>query len=66
MGLFDNLKGAAEKAADLAAKHADKLEPMVDKAGDAIDAKTGGKYAGQVDSVQDAAKKALREQAGKQ
>ncbi|MBF6137566.1 antitoxin [Nocardia otitidiscaviarum] len=66
MGLFDNLKDAAGKAADLAAQHADKLEPVVDKAGDVIDQKTGGKYASQVDTAQEAAKKALREQAGKQ
>ncbi|WP_306363160.1 antitoxin [Nocardia sp. CC227C] len=65
MGLFDNLKDAAGKAADLAAQHADKLEPVVDKAGDVIDQKTGGKYAAQVDTAQEAAKKALREQAGK-
>ncbi|WP_282780631.1 MULTISPECIES: antitoxin [unclassified Nocardia] len=65
MGLFDNLKDAAGKAADLAAQHADKLEPVVDKAGDVIDQKTGGKYASQVDTAQEAAKKALREQAGK-
>ncbi|NNH74803.1 antitoxin [Nocardia uniformis] len=61
MGLFDNVKNAAGKAADLAAQHADKLEPAVDKVGDMVDQKTAGKYAEHVDKVQDAAKKALRE-----
>lgn len=62
MGLFDNLKDAAGKAADLAAEHADKLDPVVDKVGDIVDAKTEGKYAEHVDKAQDAAKKALHEQ----
>ncbi|WP_244976132.1 antitoxin [Nocardia huaxiensis] len=65
MGLFDNLKDAAGKAADLAAQHADKLDPLVDKAGDLVDQRTEGKYAQHVDKVQDAAKKALHEQAEK-
>ncbi|MBL1075778.1 antitoxin [Nocardia sp. 2] len=63
--MFDNLKDAAGKAADLAVQHADKLDPLVDKAGDLVDQRTEGKYAEQVDKAQDAAKKALREQAQK-
>ncbi|QLY34199.1 antitoxin [Nocardia huaxiensis] len=63
--MFDNLKDAAGKAADLAAQHADKLDPLVDKAGDLVDQRTEGKYAQHVDKVQDAAKKALHEQAEK-
>ncbi len=62
MGMFDQLKDAAGKAAELAGQHADKLEPLIDKAGDAIDQQTEGKFAGAVDKVQDAAKQALREQ----
>ncbi|WP_330184582.1 antitoxin [Nocardia sp. NBC_01503] len=65
VGLFDNLKDAAGKAAELASEHADKLDPLVDKVGDLVDDRTEGKYAGHVDKVQDAAKKALHEQAGK-
>ncbi|NNH70537.1 antitoxin [Nocardia uniformis] len=61
MGLFDQLKGVASKAADLGAQHADKLEPLVDKVGDLADQKTKGNYTGQIDRVQEAAKKALRE-----
>lgn len=47
MGLFD-------KAKDLASEHGDKLETLVDKAGDVVDDKTGGKHAEHVDKVQDA------------
>lgn len=64
MGMFDQLKDAAGKAAELAGQHADKLEPLIDKAGDALDQQTEGKFADAVDKVQDAAKQALREQSG--
>ncbi|MBF6075976.1 antitoxin [Nocardia beijingensis] len=47
---------------DLAQKNADKLDAVIDKAGDLVDEKTGNKYSSQVDAAQDAAKKALREQ----
>ncbi|MFF2087924.1 antitoxin [Nocardia sp. NPDC058176] len=55
---FKNLAG---KAMDLAAKNADKVDGVIDKAGDVVDAKTGNKFAGQVDAAQAAAKNALRE-----
>ncbi|MGW4121532.1 antitoxin [Nocardia sp. NPDC004711] len=64
MGVFDQLKDAAGKAAELAGQHADKLEPLIDKAGDLVDQQTDGKFVGAVDKVQDAAKQALREQSG--
>lgn len=64
MGMFDKLKDVAEKAKGVAGQHADKIDPLVDKAGDTFDEKTGGKYSGHVDSAQDAAKKKLREQPG--
>ncbi|MFE1596206.1 antitoxin [Nocardia sp. NPDC058705] len=54
---FKNLAG---KAMDMAAQHADKVDGVIDKAGDVVDNKTGGKFSGQVDSAQDAAKNALR------
>ncbi|MEU4412218.1 antitoxin [Nocardia salmonicida] len=57
---FKNLAG---KAMDLAAQNADKVDSVIDKAGDVVDEKTGGKFSGQVDSAQDAAKNALREKA---
>ncbi|NQE66450.1 antitoxin [Nocardia gamkensis] len=55
---FKNLAG---KAMDLAQKNADKLDAVIDKAGDLVDEKTGDKFTGQVDAAQNAAKKALRE-----
>ncbi|WP_253805101.1 antitoxin [Nocardia sp. FDAARGOS_372] len=54
---FKNLAG---KAMDLAAQNADKVDVVIDKAGDLVDEKTGGKFAGQVDAAQDAAKNAIR------
>lgn len=53
MGIFDKAKEAAGQAA---AEHGDKIDQGIDKAGDFADEKTGGKYAGQVDQGQDAAK----------
>ncbi len=56
--------GFLDKVKDLASKNADKVDAAVDKAGDFVDQKTQGKYAEQVDKVQDAAKKAARDNAG--
>lgn len=58
MGFLDKLK-------DLASKNADKVDVAIEKAGDLVDKKTQGKYAGQVDKVQEAAKKAARDNAGR-
>ncbi|MGB5113088.1 MAG: antitoxin [Mycobacterium sp.] len=57
MSFLDKVKG-------LLAKNADKVDTAIDKAGDLVDNKTQGKYAQHVDKVQDAAKKAARDQAG--
>ncbi|CAB4901480.1 MAG: antitoxin [Rhodococcus sp.] len=59
MGFADNLKGMVDKGKDLAAENADKIDDVVEKAGDLIDNKTGGKYADKIDKVQEAAKKAI-------
>lgn len=59
MSFADNLKGLVGKGKQLAAENSDKIEDVVDKAGDFIDDKTGGKYAEKVDKAQDAAKKAI-------
>ena len=48
-----------DKAKDLLGKNADKVGGVIDKAGDFVDNKTGGKYAQHVDKAQDAAKKHL-------
>lgn len=60
MGIADQFKGAIDKVKDLAAENADKVDDVVEKAGDLIDEKTGGKFADKVDSVQDAVKKNLK------
>ncbi|HJE52157.1 MAG TPA: antitoxin, partial [Tessaracoccus flavescens] len=44
MGIFD-------KAGDLAKQHEDRIEAGIEQAGDFVDEKTGGKYAGQVDQA---------------
>jgi nucleosome binding factor SPN SPT16 subunit len=59
MSFADNLKGIVDKGKDLAADNADKIEDAVEKVGDFIDDKTGGKYADKVDKVQEAAKNAI-------
>ncbi len=50
-----DFKGLADKAKDLAGKHPDKADQVVEKGGDAIDARTGGKYASHVDTGQEKA-----------
>ncbi len=56
MSAFDNLKN---KATELAEEHKDKLETAsdaaIDKAGDAVDSATGGKFADKVDAAQEKA-----------
>jgi hypothetical protein len=55
--------GFLDKVKDLASKNADKVDMAIEKAGDMVDKKTQGKYTGQVDKVQEAAKKAARDNA---
>jgi MT0933-like antitoxin protein len=52
MGLLDKIRG-------MFGQHADKIEGGIDKTGDVIDDKTGGKYEAQVDKGQGAAKDTL-------
>lgn len=58
--------GFLDKVKDLVSKNADKVDTAIDKVGDVVDKKTQGKYTSQVDKVQEAAKKAARDQAGTQ
>ncbi|MBS1691826.1 MAG: antitoxin [Actinobacteria bacterium] len=51
--------GFLDKAKDLLAQNADKVDTAIDKVGDIVDEKTQGKYADTVDKVQEAAKKAV-------
>ena len=55
MGLGD----IVNKAKDLAADHPDQVDQGVDKAGDAVDARTGGTHVSQVDKAQEAVKDRL-------
>lgn len=63
MGVMDNLKGMAEelkdKASHLAGQHAEKIDEVVDKAGDAIDKVTKGKYSEKIATGTEKAKHAV-------
>ena len=52
MGLDD----FADKAKDLAAEHGDKVKEGIDKAAEAADDKTGGKYSDHINQGADKAK----------
>ncbi len=52
-----------DKLKNVLAKNADKVDTAIDKAGDLVDKKTQGKYAQHVNKVQDAAKKAVDDNA---
>ncbi len=51
--------GFLDKAKDLLAQNADKVDAAIDKAGEFVDSKTEGKYKDTVSKVQEAAKNAL-------
>jgi MT0933-like antitoxin protein len=51
--------GFLDKAKDLLAQNADKVDTAIDKAGEFVDSKTQGKYKDTVNKVHEAAKKAL-------
>lgn len=53
MGMFDKIKGLANKAG------ADKVDAALDKAGDMVDEKTGGKFGDKIDMAKDKAAEAL-------
>ncbi|BDX30395.1 hypothetical protein TUM20985_09420 [Mycobacterium antarcticum] len=57
--------GFLEKVKDLASKNADKVDTAIEKVGDVVDKKTQGKYAGHVDKAQEAARKAVADNAGR-
>ena len=56
MGLMDN---ARQKAQELANNNPDKVEQLsdqaIEKAGDAVDSKTGGKFSDKIDQAQQTA-----------
>jgi MT0933-like antitoxin protein len=53
--------GLLDKAKDLLAQNAEKVDAAIDKAGEFVDSKTEGKYKDTVSKVQEAAKKALED-----
>ncbi|WP_441435032.1 antitoxin [Arthrobacter sp. RAF14] len=62
MSVFDDLKG---KAQDLVQGNEQAIKDGIEKVGDFIDEKTGGKFAGQVDAVQDGASNFVENLEGK-
>ena len=56
MGLIDDLKGRAQ---GLIHGNEQAIKDGITKAGDFVDTKTGGKYAGHVDKIQDGASKLI-------
>ncbi|QIS08672.1 MULTISPECIES: antitoxin [Nocardia] len=55
-----DFKSLANKALDLAQQNADKLDVVIEKAGDLVDKQTEGKFADKIETIEEAAKKALR------
>jgi hypothetical protein len=49
------------KADDMVRQHGDKIDEGMDKAGHAVDSKTGGKYSDRIDSGVDKAKDAAHD-----
>jgi len=62
VSVFDDLKG---KAQDLVQGNEQAIKDGIEKVGDFIDEKTGGKFAGQVDAVQDGASNFVENLEGK-
>ncbi|WP_457255650.1 antitoxin [Pedococcus sp. P5_B7] len=56
MSMFDNIKDKAEALVD---SQGEKVGEGLDRAGDFVDEKTGGKYGDQIDQGSDRAKDAL-------
>jgi hypothetical protein len=56
--------GFLDKAKDLLAQNADKVDAAIDQAGEFVDSKTEGKYKDTVNKAQEAAKNALHDEKG--
>lgn len=54
-----SIGGFADKAKDFAQEHSEQVDQGVDKAGDAVDERTGDKHVEQVDKAQDAVRDRL-------
>jgi hypothetical protein len=64
MGLMDTVKGWFGGAKNTAAGQTDTMKAGVEKAGDAVDDKTGNKFEDKVDTAQDAADKGIDKATG--
>lgn len=53
--MFDALKNLKEKAEEIAEAHGDKISDGLEKAGDFIDGRTGGKHSDKIDTAVDKA-----------
>ncbi|MCI3935069.1 antitoxin [Streptomyces sp. AN091965] len=53
--MFDALKNAKAKAEELTEAHGDKVSDGLEKAGDLVDDKTGGKHGDKIDTAVDKA-----------
>jgi antitoxin protein of toxin-antitoxin system len=60
MGITDKFGDMADKAKGALGANKDKADDAIDKAGDQVDERTGGKYGQQVDKGQDMARDAAR------
>lgn len=56
MGALDDMK---DKAKDLASEHSDQVDEGLEKAGDFVDEKTGGKHSDKIDRGVDKAREAV-------
>ena len=61
MGMFDEMK---DKAGELAREHGDKIDDAIEKAGNMVDEKTGGKHSDKIDAAQQKARDAADKLAG--
>jgi TRAP-type C4-dicarboxylate transport system substrate-binding protein len=64
MALLDSLKNLFKQGGSQVAAHKDQAHQAVQKVGDEVDKRTGGKYEGQVDSAQQKADDAINKLSG--
>ncbi|GAB3619324.1 antitoxin [Glutamicibacter sp. PS] len=64
--LAGNLDGLKDKASQFASEHSDQISDGIEKAGDFVDDKTGGKFAEQVDGAQEGAQNFLNNLGGEE
>jgi hypothetical protein len=60
MALSDKLNELKDKAREMVGQHGDKVEDAVDRAGKAVDDKTGNKHSDHIQQGVDKAKEGLR------